>query len=278
MFERIANGWALAKASWQVLRLDKELLLFPLLSGVACLIVITTFAVPLFWAGSFQDIEEPGTGMNAAMLVIGFAFYFVNYFVIIFFNSALVACAIIRFRGENPTLGDGLRAATARLPQILAWAAVSATVGMILRAIESRSHRAGRFVAGVLGMGWSAVTYFVVPILVVEKTGPVEAIRRSLSILRRHWGESLVANFGIGLIVMGAMLVSFIPAVLGALTQQPAGIAVGIAVTAGCVILVALISSALNAIVVAALYEYATRDEPPPAFDREALSRAFVAR
>ena len=48
MFERVANGWELAKASWGVLKLDKELLLFPLMSGIAWLIVLASFALPLW--------------------------------------------------------------------------------------------------------------------------------------------------------------------------------------------------------------------------------------
>ena len=59
----------------------------------------------------------------------------------------------------------------------------------------------GQFVAGLLGMAWSITTYFVIPVLVVEKKNPFEAMKRSVGILRKTWGESLVANFGIGLIV-----------------------------------------------------------------------------
>lgn len=282
MFERISNGWALAKASWQVLKLDRELLVFPLLSGIACLIVMASFAVPLIAGNHFESIGQSAgdewTGKDLAMLAVAFAFYFINYFIIIFFNSALVACAIIRFRGGDPTLADGFRAAGERLPQILAWAAVSATVGIILKAIESRSRRAGQFMSGLLGMAWSATTYFVIPVIVIERAGPFEAISRSLSILRRHWGESLAANFGIGLIVMAAMLVAAVPAVLGVLTGQPLWIAAGIVISVTAFILVALVSSALSAIVVGALYEYATREEPPAAFDAPTLERAFVRR
>src|SRR5690606_33503734 len=104
-----------------------------------------------------------------------FAYYFVNYFVIIFFNSALISCAIIRFKGGNPTLSDGFSAASSRLPQIAGWAAVAATVGVVLRIIESRSEKVGEIVAGLLGMALSAVTSFVAPLIVVVRTGPVSA-------------------------------------------------------------------------------------------------------
>ncbi len=160
MFERVATGWQLVQQSWQVLKLDKELLLFPVLSGIACMLVMATFAVPL-WATGFVEVvmdeQAAGGGIGQANQVVGylvlFAFYAVNYFVVIFFNSALIACAIIRFKGGNPTLSDGFSAACSRLPQISGWALVAATVGLILKIIESRSERVGQIVASVLGDG-----------------------------------------------------------------------------------------------------------------------------
>ena len=167
MFERFARGWALMKQSWHVLRLDKELLLFPIFSSIACLLVMTSFALPLVVSptvrnavieGARIDEQEqqafdnaepfPGAGQREdgkqfqfsakqiLPVAISFAFYLATSFVIVFFNTALVCCALIRFNGGNPTVGDGLREARARLPQILGWVLLTATVGIILRQIE----------------------------------------------------------------------------------------------------------------------------------------------
>src|SRR5262245_40341824 len=114
MFERMATGWQLTQQSWRVLRLDKELLVFPLLSGIACMLVMASFALPM-WATGFVDAvlveraNHQGAGQFHQIIgyVLLFLYYFVNYFVIVFFNSALVACAIIRFKGGNPNLNDG---------------------------------------------------------------------------------------------------------------------------------------------------------------------------
>ena len=277
MFERITNGWELAKASYRCLMLDKEMLLFPLISGLACLLVLGSFALPLADSGYLQAIEEEGAPSDPLPYVLLFLFYFANYFIIIFFNSALITCAIIRFKGGDPTLADGFRVAFSRLPQIFGWALVSATVGLILRAIESRSNRAGEIVSGLLGMAWSATSYFVVPVLVVEKVGPVDAFKRSLSILRKTWGEALVANFGIGLFVFLFTLAALIPAFLGMLAGGALA-AVGIVVTVVLVIVVALISSALNGIALGALYLYAVEGKAPPQFDGSRLESAFGRR
>lgn len=282
MFDRLANGWSLTKQSFQVLMLDKELLLFPVLSGISSLVVLASFAIPLWTTGQAEVILNEGqTPENPLAYVILFLFYFANYFVIVFFNSALVGCAIMRFKGQNPTLSDGLRIASMRLPQILGWALVSATVGFILRLIESRSERVGQIVAGLLGMAWSVVSYFVVPVLVVERLGPVEALKHSTGILRRTWGEALAANFGLGVITFLAALVTLIPLVLGLMAvgagQTVLGV-IGLALGVAGLILVGMASSALNSILLGALYLYAAEGVVPEQFDGGTLSAAFAPR
>ena len=279
MFGRIGNGWELAKQSFHVLRLDKELLLFPLVSGISCLAVLASFAAPL-WNSRYAQVvlnerEIPNDPIAWAIL---FAFYFVNYFVIVYFNSALVACAIIRFKGGDPTVADGFRAATARLPQILAWALVSASVGVILKVIESRSEKVGQIVSALLGAAFSIAAYFVVPVLVVEKAGPLEAMKRSLSVLKRTWGEALTANFGIGFIVFLLSLVGLVPLIGGialcAVGQLALGIVLAVAGGAA-LLLIALVSSALDSIILAALYLYAAEGTIPRYFDKSLLEGAF---
>ncbi|MCH2212623.1 MAG: DUF6159 family protein [Fuerstiella sp.] len=278
MFQRLSTGWQLACQSFHVLRLDKELLLFPLLSGMACMLVLASFAGPLWYTDGMAALEEGDVTKNPVVLVVMFAFYAVNYFVIVFFNSALVACAMIRFKGGDPTVGDGLRAASRRLPQIAGWALVSATVGLILRIIESRSERVGQFVAALLGMAWTVTTYFVVPILVVEKAGPVEACRRSVSIMKRTWGESLSASFSAGLInfLLGLPgLILIVPGMFLIVNGSPAP-GIGL-IVAGVVLLLlaSLVSSAVNTILLAALYLYATEGNVPEYFDRDLIAHSF---
>lgn len=283
MFGRIANGLDLAKASWSVLKLDKEMLLFPILSGIACLAVVASFALPLIGSDYLRDImQNEQVPQDATFWMLMFVFYFTNYLVIVFFNVALVSCALIRFEGGDPTVADGLKSAASRLPEIVTWAFVCATVGIILKVLESKSKRGGRFAAGLLGMAWSVSTYFVIPVLVAEKVGPFQAIRRSLAILRRTWGEALVSNVGIGLAVFLAGLVCCVPALLGVLAgssyNQPAFVVGGVAVTVILLILVSLISSVLNTVIIAALYHYAASGSAPQNFDRNALQDAFHRR
>ena len=279
MFQRLSNGWELAKQSYRVLMLDKELLVFPLFSGIACMLVLASFSVPLLYSEFGQSLLENEQGAeNPLAWVILFLFYLVNYFVIVFFNSALVACALIRFKGGDPTVGDGFRASMQRLPVIFAWAAASATVGIILKAIESRSERAGQIAASLLGAGWAIATYFVVPVLVVEKLGPIDAVKRSCGVLKKTWGESIGANFGIGAIVFVASFLCIIPLMGGFFLIAQGNVALGVALAIFAFValmIVSLVSSALNSIILAALYLYAAEDQVPQQFDDGMMAHAF---
>ncbi len=283
MFQRLSTGWELAKQSIEVLRLDKELLLFPVMSSISCLMVVASFAVPLFYSGAFDAAQENANNLsdNALAYVVLFAFYFLNYFVITFFNSALVACAVIRLKGGDPVLRDGFSAAFARFPQIVGWALVSATVGVVLRIIESKSERVGQFVAGLLGMAWAVTTYFVVPVLVIEGVGPIASVKRSVGIMRKTWGEALSSNFGIGFITFLLSLIGVLPliggfALLGAGQTVLGGILIALGIIL--ILLATLITSALESIILAALYIYAAEGEQPQGFDSELVRTAFAPK
>ncbi|MGH8766338.1 MAG: DUF6159 family protein [Burkholderiales bacterium] len=275
---KIRNGLALAAQSWRVLMLDKSLLLFPLASGIACFLVLASFV-----GGAFAIGLAHGKGSDALHWALLLAYYFANYFVIVFFNSALVACAMIRFRGGDPTLADGLRAASARFPQIAAWALLAATVGVVLRFIEERVGFIGKIVIALLGAAWTIANYFVVPVLVVEKLGPLDAAKRSVDIIKKTWGESIVSNAGVGLATFLAVLLLVIPCGVATLVlalkagSLTLGIAGG-AATLGLLILIVLASSAIKSIILSAIYLYATESKVPQAFEAVNLQQAFAAR
>jgi len=267
---RIYSAWLLARQSWRVLMLDKELLMFPLFSGIACFFVLASFLGGAFAVGVTRSGSAAPSEVTQWALL--FAYYFVNYFVIVFFNSALVACALIRFQGGNPTMAEGMRAAKARIPQIVAWALLAATVGVVLRIIQGRVQVVGRFVIALLGAAWTIATYFIVPVLVVEKLGPIDAISRSVTLMKQTWGESLVSNVGITVVVT-LVTVAFVvvagsaTVVMSAMTGSGTIMIVGGVVIVAFLVLAALVSGALNAIVLSALYLYAAGKKVPQAFE-----------
>ena len=270
MFDRFSRSWELVKASASVLRSDKELLVFPVLSGIAAMIVVATFLVPAFAMRLFDGEAGIGTA------VIGFLFYLCQYFVIFFFNAALVAAAMIRLEGGDPTVADGLRAARERIVPILGYAAIAATVGMLLQALRNRDNNfIVRMVGSLLGVAWTMASFLVVPVLVQQNVGPIDAIKRSVELLKRTWGENAIGNVGIGMFVLVAVgLVAVVMA---------AQVSVALAVTLAVFLVLAaltlgIVQSALAGIYSAALYRYATVGEAPAGFAGTGLQTAFSPR
>ena len=165
-----------------------------------------------------------------------------------------------------------------RLHRILPWALVSATVSVIIRAIEERFGIVGRIIGSLLGAGWNVLTFLTVPIIVFEDVGPVKALKRSGSLLKETWGENVIAQLGFGLISLVAML----PGIAIAIACIASGVSVlvvlGVVAGAGWVLVVATVMAALTGIYRTALYRYAADGQVPAAFAGFDLENAFGQR
>jgi hypothetical protein len=283
MFRKISYTWDLMGASWDVLKQDKELLLFPLLSGACCLFVLASFAFPIWYTGSWQPPRgDSAWERQVAYYGVLFLFYLCNFTVITFFNTAIIAGAMERMRGGDPTVGSCLRESSSRFPLIFGWALVSATVGLVLRIIEDRSEKIGSFIAGLLGMGWAIASYLAVPILVAERKNPVEALKESVSMLKMTWGEQLVSNFSFGFVFFLLSLPAYLAigfafyaaTVLHGILLAVVGAAVGVLY----LIALALVQSALQSIFQAALYLHARHTLDPAHYPDQLLSDALNRR
>jgi hypothetical protein len=277
MFQKIGNSWELIKASAAVLRADKELIVFPIVSAIGVVVVMISFAFPMLLAGFFDELLAGRSQVFG--FVVGFVFYVVQYTVIIFANSALVGAAMIRLRGGDPTVGDGFRIAMQHLGSILGYALISATVGMILRWISERGKTVGQIVSSILGLAWNLATYLAVPVLVVEGVGPVEAIKRSANLLKKTWGEQIVGNLGMGavfgLLIFATLIVGIPLIVAAASTGSTALIALAVLALVMALVLLGLVNSTLNGIYIAAVYRYAAEGEAGGFFSEEMVREAF---
>ncbi len=219
-----------------------------------------------------QHLTEPITWL------LVFLYYFANYFVITFFNSALVACVVVRAEGGVPTVATGLRFAVSRLPQILGWSAVAGTVGTLLKFLESRSESSGRWVSSLVGFAWSLATFFVVPVMVVEKAGPLAAIRRSMAVMKDTWGELLVAGITLGPVKSIGVILCFLPFFACCLINTHAAIWFGGVVSLLTLLFALLVFATLDAIFLSALYLYVTDRGVAAEFTRRQLADAFQLR
>jgi hypothetical protein len=281
MFRRLANSWELVKASWGVLQADKELIIFPIVSACAMLIILISFAVPMFAAGLFEGILGGATAAPFQFLgyALLFLFYLTQYFVIIFSNSALVGAAMIRLKGGDPTVADGYRIAFQNIGPILGFTLISATIGLVLRWLAQRGVL-GRLVVTIIGLAWNLATYLVVPVLVVEGVGPIEAIKRSTGMLKNTWGEQIGGNISIGLI-FGILIFSTIVvgvvviAGLAFLTQSIVLIVPSTLIFVATILILSLISSTLSGIYSAAVYRFAAEGKTGDFFSQEQIENAF---
>jgi hypothetical protein len=258
------------KTSLGVLRKDKEIMIFPVLSFLACAIILVSFFVG-FWFLGLPSFET-----NQWLWVISmFLIYFVLFFIVIFFNTAIIACANIRLNGGDPTVADGLRIATQNIGRILIWALISATIGMILQAIRERGGWVGKIVAGIFGIAWTYVTFFIIPVLIYEKKGIGSSIRRSASLFKQTWGETLIGSFGFGIIFFLLALLGVLPIILGYLLGSITGLIVGIVIAFFYWAFIGVVASATNGIYVAALYQFATKKQLPQDFDTSLIPPAI---
>ena len=274
---RISRGWALAKQSFRVLRDDRSLMLFPIISvpaALAATAIVMGPGIALYSA----DRQE------AILIAFGVVALYVLTFVSLFFNVALAAAASTGLAGGDSTVSEGLRAARGRLGVIAGWALVQTIVGLIISAIQNAGGDSvvGRIVGGLVSFAWGAATFFVIPIIALEGLGPKDAFKRSVSLLRERWGEGVVGTASASGVVM---LVALLPIVvlgfagysLVSSGNDAAGVALltlaGVALVAA-----ALIGGTVNAIFRVALYRFATDGATVGGFDHTQLQAAFAPR
>jgi hypothetical protein len=283
MAGKFARSWGLMKASAALLRSDKALLAFPLLSGLCSLVVAASVLLPVALAAIASDGHALDRDRwSPAIWLLMFVFYLVQYFVIVFFNTALAGCALRHLRGEPARLSDGLALARSRWASILGYALIAATVGLFLRALQERLGLVGRLMVGLVGLAWTVATFLVVPVLASQDVGPVDAVRRSVELLKRTWGENLIGNVGLG---AAFGLMTFVAMLLGALLIGGAvalhslpAVVTAVVVVVVALVLLSLVQASLQGIYAAALYCYAEGGEAGAGFEPALLEGAFRAK
>lgn len=279
--QRVARTQTIMSAARQILWEDKTLLLLPIASSACLMLLTASFAVPailgaLTGASASDELSQSGSLSYVAM----FLFYVVTYGVAIFFNASLAICVLRKLEGKQATILEGLREALSCFPQILGWAMVSATVGVVLKAIERRSGIVGNMVARMLGLAWSVATFLVVPVLVAERKGPLEAVQASVQLIRRTWGEDLLAGLGFGLLYFFWAVPDVFALIIGAgmIASHPI-LAIAIMVLSILYFpLLGLVLSTMSTIFGVVLYRYARFGTIIPGFDRDLLEATFVTK
>jgi hypothetical protein len=271
-FGNISNTIQLMKSCVNILKKDRELILFPIMAAVFVLILLGL----IYITGSIDlsaANEEEMSIFPVAILIFG------ANFIIVFFNSALISAALERLRGGDPNISSGLSHALKHVHHIFFWSIIVTIMGLIFAAIKANGRNRGgiggimtQIFASFLEAGWAMMTFFVIPIIVSENISPLSAIKRSSSLFKQTWGNQVAANFGFGIFQVIALLISFGIGWFFGLINGTLGIAVGIL----CATTSVSIIYTLEGIYKAALYEHAL-GEKPLEFEEQDLRTAYRA-
>jgi hypothetical protein len=256
-------------------------------------IVNILFFIPVSATGIFSAISEQnsrGSGnINQTLFtIVIFLYYFVTYTVIIFSNTALVGAALKLARGETATVQDGINIALSRMGKIFVYALISATIGMLARALRNSGNNSknivgmiiANIVASIIQASWNLVVFFAIPVLVVEDVGVIDSLKRSVALFKQTWGEQFTGSMAIGAVSCLATLALSVGAVvligLAAATESVALIAIAVIVVVFGFIFLSLISGAINGIFQASLYQYATTGDAGKLIDTQLAHDAFL--
>ena len=269
-FGNISNTIHLMKSCVNVLKKDKELVLFPIMAAI-CVIVLLGIIYSIEGITFSDNPEEQSLIILLAILIFG-----ANFF-IVFFNSALISAALERLRGGDPNISSGLSHAFKHVHHIFLWSIIVTIMALIFAAIRSMGRNRGmmgqimtELFASFLQAGWAMMTFFVVPIIVSENLGPISAIKRSSGLFKQTWGNQVAANFGFGIFQILAILASGAIGWIFGLVSPIFGMIVGFL----CASISVSIIYTLEGIYKAALYEFAM-GEKPLEFEQQDLRTAY---
>lgn len=272
---KFKRGWQLTKESWAIVRADRSLIVFPIISAIAGILTIAVFFGLGAGVITASDAEWTGIPFFVAglylVIVVG-----------VFSSVALAACASKALDGQDTTVGEGISAARGKLGLIFAWAAVSLFVGTVIALLQAFLEEvAGSLVSSIVGglanVGWSIATYFVIPVIALEGLGPKAALKRSVGVIKERWGEGVVGTGAIGLVFMIAFLPAVLIVFLG-VSVFDKNHAAGVALVAVGVIVVAvamLLQMTVVTVFKVALLRFATDGAVTGGFQQEQLEHAF---
>ena len=271
--DRLSSGWKLGLTSLGIIRKHRQLIIFPVISGFSLLVVMATFFFIIAGANNwhFNSIID---NTSPLYYIYIFITYLVNYFIIVFFNVALVHSARKAFKGETPSVSEGISYSMTRISTIFSWAIIAATVGLLLRVIAENLGRIGQIITAILGITWSITTFFVVPVLAYENTGPVEALKKSAAMMKAKWGESIGAGFSFFLLQLVCLIgIAIVAVIFYALFGTLAAVAIAILG----ILLMSVIFSAANMVFISAVYQQVTGD-PVQDFENDAIDSLFIKK
>ncbi len=304
MIRRIIRSWHIFTRAMILINQEKKLLIFPLISFLASLLLMTvifcsitgvTLALiqggdvdwKMLFLGS-EEAEELSLTIRATSFVVSAMVYLFAMFVANFCSVAFYSEIMRGLCDEPVSVRRGFGYALYRLKAIFLWSVLASTVGMLLKFLEERAGLVGKLIIKFVGMVWAVASVFAIPALVcdAEMDNPFRALKRSTSTIANTWGEMLTGFAGITAInwVSSFLLVLVIIGLvfLGGALASPAGtiLCIGLGIVAFIVYFAfCYLVAVAQKVYIAALYLYATTSWGADCvFDGDDLGAAFYIK
>ena len=285
---KISSGWLLFKQSMRVLRNNRALVKYPIISGLFSFLVLAIFSGIFFAGGKAFYVPNTTSYSNDGYptpigLVVALVYYVASYFVVNYYAAGLSAHVLDLFHGSSQPRSVYMQKARSKIKTIFLFSLLSATIGMILRMIAERSALLGRIVARILGALWTIASLFVVPTIVSSDRGVKDSIKHSVELIKSTWGENIVGRAGMETVFALLFMFVMIPVYIGLFILAAAtnsGIAIGI-VAFLCVVslfVFAIVTTTASSVLNTALFYYAEYRQVPAAYDPELLNNIFIPK
>ncbi|GLW67757.1 hypothetical protein Kpho02_00560 [Kitasatospora phosalacinea] len=243
----------------RVLRRRPALLCFPALGLLVTAVVPAAAWFPLL-RGVWQRVEAGGAPSPAQWGAVALVLWAASAL------GGLCTAALLHsvhelLDGRRPPLRASLAATGRRLPTLLAWSLFSLLVGSVLRTGESLAGLATLF--DLLGVSWSLLTFFVLPVIVVEGAGLPASLRRSLALGRRALGRWVVGGLKLFLVTALVALGALAALILAVESDSTSVLLAVLAAVVAVLLLVAVVRSAASGIYRTSLYHEAVASAAP---------------
>lgn len=274
-----SDSRTLTRQSWAILKGNRYLLAFPVV-GIALGIVPFVVVVPgVFFIANNQN------WIGWALVILGVYFLMLVNAIV---QAGLTVSAAAELEGGQSSLGHGLSTAMGRLGRLARWAFVSTVVGLLIGAL--RGNGSGGIVAVIFrsvlaaaaDVMWQLITFFVMPAMMLDDLGMIDAIKKSASTFKQRWGTQLSGGVRIGGLIG---LVAILPAALalagGVFLTTIGAWAIGVPLALiGLIVLIVagLVLTAMRGVFSVVLYRYATQGVVEGGFTEEQLAGAVKVK
>jgi Family of unknown function (DUF6159) len=264
----VSDGWLLGGAALGFVLGNRALKKFVLISAGIVLVASATLAV-----AAVALRREAGP---VGYVLVGLAAYYCLSLMTTAAGVGLAGLVADSLDSRPVTAAGGWRVIERRRRPIAGWAVLDLALGVPSRMIGSWT--VDQLGVLLIGFGWGLVSFFAIPTIALVGGSPWATARRSLRLVRRHWGDAVSSTVYLW---VRAIVVFAAPAAVAAaagvfLIRGGTVVLGGALFAAGMsgLALAYLLAHAARAVLTVVLYRYADSGTVYPAFPAELLERS----